>query len=158
AVMRAAHLEPLGPYPGAAMPWPCRCLVCGRQSQPRYATVSKGTGCRHCGVEHRKQGTRLDPDLAAHVMRAANLETPDAYPGAGSPWRCRCLVCDREVTPRFTDVQKGHGGCKWCGWRSGAAKQRMQHEAASVTVVENGLEPLEPYPGSGKRWRCRCLR
>lgn len=158
AAMRAAHLEPMGPYPGAAEPWHCRCTVCGRESRPRYATVSRGAGCRYCGVERATWVTRLDPDEAAAIMRAAGLEPLEMYPGAGTPWRCRCSVCECEVTPRYTDVQKGHGGCKWCGWRTGAAKQRMRHEVASVTMVKNGLEPLEPYPGSGKQWRCRCLR
>jgi hypothetical protein len=25
-------------------------------------------------------------------------------------------------------------------------------------MIEHGLEPLEPYPGAGRQWRCRCLR
>jgi hypothetical protein len=51
AVMRAAHLEPAGPYPGATKPWPCRCAACGRESTQRYANVYMGTGCRYCGVD-----------------------------------------------------------------------------------------------------------
>jgi len=54
----AAGLEPLGPFPGAARPWPCRCAACGRESQPRYATLSNGTTCRYCGVERAKLLTR----------------------------------------------------------------------------------------------------
>ena len=120
AVMRAAGLEPCGPYPGAARPWPCLCAVCGQQSKPRYATVSKGTGCRYCDVDRAKQALRLDPQAAATVMRTAGLEPLETYPGAGAPWRCRCTKCGREVTPRYDDVRGGHSGCKWCSWQATA--------------------------------------
>jgi recombinational DNA repair protein (RecF pathway) len=158
AVMRAAGLEPVGPYPGSARPWLCRCTRCGRESKPRYATVSMGTGCRYCGGERIRQALRLDADQAAATMREAGLEPLGAYPGAGSPWRCRCTGCGREVTPRYTDVRGGHAGCKWCAWQANAVRLRMDHETAAVLMIEHGLEPLEPYPGAGRRWRCRCLR
>ena len=159
--MRAAGLEPGGPYPGAAQPWPCRCTICGRDSEPRYGTVSKGTGCRYCGMDRTRQALRLDPEAAAAAMRAAGLEPLETYPGAGTPWRCQCTNCGRQVTPRYDDVHGGHGGhvgCKWCAWQATAVSQRMSHETAAVTMIENGLEPLEPYPGSDRPWRCRCLR
>jgi hypothetical protein len=159
AVMRAAGLEPAGPYPGAARPWPCHCMVCGRESKPRYANVSNGTGCRYCGADRIRQALRLDPEVAVAAMRAAGLEPLQPYPGAGKPWKCRCTACGREVTPRYDDVRGGRSsGCKWCGWQATAVSLRMDHEAAAVTMIENGLEPLEPYPGSGRPWRCRCLR
>ena len=150
AVMRAAGLEPAGPYPGAARPWPCRCMVCGRESRPRYATVSKGTGCRYCAVDRAAQALRLDPEAAAGTMRDAGLEPLETYPGAGAPWRCRCTSCGREVTPRYDDVRGGHRGCKWCAWQATAASLRMDHETAAVTMIERDLEPLEPYPGSSR--------
>jgi hypothetical protein len=158
AVMRAAHLEPAGPYPGATKPWPCRCTVCGQESTPRYANVYMGTGCRYCGLDRIAQALRLDADQVAATMRAAGLEPLEPYPGSGKPWRCRCAACGREVTPRYDDVRGGHGGCKWCAWQANAISLRMDYETAAVIMIENGLEPLEPYPGSGRPWRCRCLR
>ena len=47
-------------------------------------------------------------------MRAAQLEPLEPYPGTAVPWRCRCLKCDREVTPRRHAIMKGQGGCKYC--------------------------------------------
>jgi hypothetical protein len=158
AVMRAAGLEPLGPYPGAARRWPCRCGRCGRESTPRYANVSNGSGCRYCGGERIRQALKLDGDQAAAVMRAAGVEPLEPYPGAGSPWRCRCVTCVTEVTPRYEDVRDGHAGCKWCARKAAAAGLRLDHETAAVLMIEHGLEPLEPYPGAGCQWRCRCLR
>lgn len=101
---------------------------------------------------------RLDPDQAAAVMKDSGLEPLVAYPGAGQPWKCQCGTCGRQVTPRYTDIRRGWGGCKWCATRANAANLRMDHDTAAATMIENGLQPLEPYPGSTRPWRCRCLR
>jgi hypothetical protein len=97
---------------------------------------------------------RLDHDAAAAIMRAAGVEP---YPAAGEPWLCRCLTCDREMTPRYTDVRLGHGGCKWCGWRKAGLAQRTEYEITASFMIEHGLEPLEQYRGAAEQWRCRCL-
>ena len=48
-VMRDAGLEPLGPFPGAVTKWPCICMSCGRQVQPKYNNIQQGGGgCRYC--------------------------------------------------------------------------------------------------------------
>lgn len=48
--MRAVRLTPLGPYPGANVPWRCRCDICGRESSPRHASAKhRGSGCNYCG-------------------------------------------------------------------------------------------------------------
>ena len=62
------------PYPGAARPWPCKCERCGRESTPRYANVSNGSGCRYCGSERIRQALRLDADEAETAMRDAGVE------------------------------------------------------------------------------------
>ncbi len=40
-------------------------------------------------------------------MRAAGAEPLLPYPGAQVPWLCRCLTCDREITPRYDNVVRG---------------------------------------------------
>lgn len=34
--------------------------------------------------------------------------------------------------------------------------RKLTHEEASEVMLAAGLEPLEPYRGSGKPWKCRC--
>ncbi len=63
---------------------------------------------------HDLMPKRLEPEAAAAVMRAAGVEPIEPYRNSQSPWRCRCLSCGREVAPRYTDVVRGYGGCKWC--------------------------------------------
>jgi hypothetical protein len=156
-VMRAAGLVPLEPYPGSGQPWRCRCDRCENEVTPRYAAVCRGAGCRYCALETAGQSIRLDGEGAADLMRAAGLVPLQPYPGAGLPWLCRCLTCDRDVTPRYTDVRRGHGGCKRCACQKAGLGQRTEHEIAVSFMIEHGLEPLEQYPGAGKQWRCRCM-
>ena len=60
AIMRAAKLEPLGPYPGYHTPWICLCTRCKRPTNPTVANVGQGgCGCRTCapyGYDPSKDG------------------------------------------------------------------------------------------------------
>jgi hypothetical protein len=93
---------------------------------------------------------RKDPREPADIMRVAGLEPLEPYPGSGVPWRCRHVACGREVTPRLSNVTKGQRGCVYCSGRV-----RLDPEAAASVMRAAGLEPLEPYPGSDRHWRCR---
>ncbi len=50
AAMRAAGEEPLEPYPGADVPWLCRCLDCERVRRRVYWVVVAGHRCRWCSM------------------------------------------------------------------------------------------------------------
>ena len=70
AVMEAAGLEPLEPYPGALVTWHCRCTGCGRDVHPRYGNVVKGQGgCVYCAA-----GRRFDPGAPAWLYLLAHQE------------------------------------------------------------------------------------
>jgi hypothetical protein len=47
-------------------------------------------------------------------MLDRNLKPLEAFPGAAKKWKCLCLTCNREVTPMYTSIQRGQGGCKFC--------------------------------------------
>ena len=150
--MRAAGLEPLEPYPTGAVPWRCRCVKCEREVTPTYENVKNGKRCAYCA------GVRVDATDAGELMRAAGLEPLEPYPGTNVPWRCRCLVCNHEVTPQYTYVRQGKGGCLTCS-RKRMRQERLLPESETVaTMVAAGLEPLEPYPGIDVPWRSRCTQ
>ena len=98
------------------------------------------------------RGRPIIPEVEARqVMLDADLEPLEPYPGSSSPWQCRCGVCGEVVTPMYATVKAG-GGCRVC-----SAKTRSTPSADAVAVmVAVGLEPLDPYPGASKPWRCRC--
>ncbi len=84
-------------------------------------------------------------------MRAASLEPLVGYPGRSAPWLCRCLQCGQTVSPRYGAVQAGTG-CRYCN------DTAIKPEAAAALMRSTQLEPLEPYPGALRKWKCRCLK
>lgn len=156
-LFRAHLLVPLEPWPGSSSaPWKARHLVCGRVGAPRLGNVAAGQGpCRWCGQEATHDALRKDDAEAAKVMLAAGLEPLAPFPGVDHPWLCRHVACGSEVSPTFTNVKRGQGGCLACGARATALRLRMPEDEARDVMLGWGLTPLEPYPGSGRPWRCR---
>ncbi|WP_371578071.1 hypothetical protein [Streptomyces sp. NBC_01314] len=156
AVMRAAGLEPLEPYPGANVAWNSRCVKNAHQVAPTFTSVRVGAsgGCRHCGRlaagERRRAAGR---EQAEADMRAAGFEPLEPYPGSRVRWSCRHIVCGRTVHPRLFGIRAGKGGCRAC-----AGRVPVDRETAEAEMRVIGMEPLEPFPGRVRdRWRCRCV-
>jgi hypothetical protein len=92
-VMRAAGLEPLEPYPGSMTKWRCRCLRCGNEVEPKwYAIQQGGRGCRTCA----DAALRLSEHEAVSAMNDAGFEPLEPYVNNYTPWRSRCLACNRD--------------------------------------------------------------
>lgn len=93
-------------------------------------------------------------------MRARGAEPLVPFPGTQKPWRCRCLVCGGESSPRYNDViNKGSGVCRGA-CRSRKISDGLRRDATEAVVVMRawGWEPMEHYPGAGKQWSCRCMQ
>jgi hypothetical protein len=90
------------------------------------------------------------PALAIQLMFEANLEPLEQFPGSQYHWKCRCLLCGNIVNPKYTDIQAGSGGCKYCGGHF------VDPEAARKTMISSGLIPQSEYVNSGTKWHCRC--
>lgn len=145
--MRNGGLEPLEPYPGARKSWKCRCLACGMTTGAFYSTVKRGgTGCAYCA------GKKVDPDEAKKVMLRAGLEPLEPYEKADKPWKCQCLTCFKVVTPAYSAIGQGQGGCVYC-----AGKKVDPQDAVSL-FLENSLKPLEPFEGTEKKWKSECMK
>lgn len=146
--MRSLGLEPLEDYPGAAAGWRCRCTSCGELSSRIYANAkARGSGCGKCRQKAKWEARAAE---AVEFMRGRGFEPLEPYPGSGEPWRCRCVECDREVRPRRQSVKRG-SGCRYC-----ATRRRIDPETAAQEMRANGLEPAEPFPGTGRLWNCVC--
>ncbi len=108
--MLAAGLRPLEPFPGSAKPWRCE-HACGRVVSPTYNHIQQGRG--GCSVCARKE---VDPEIVMATMFSAGLTPLELFPGSAKPWRCH-HECGREIHPRYTHIQQGQGGCKFCAVR-----------------------------------------
>jgi len=157
ALMRAAGLEPVEPYPGGNHRlWRCRCVNCGAECTPTRANISRGQGgCVSCGIRLNAAQRLGDAEQAVVDMVAAGLQPLEAYRGVNQPGHCRCTRCDSEVWPRLASIRSGGGGCLKCGYAATSAKQRHDPNQAEQEMRTAGYLPLEPYPGADHRWRCR---
>jgi len=100
---------------------------------------------------------KLTHEEAEALMLAAGLTPLEQYRNSKYPWKCECQTCKSIVTPAFSSIQSGQGGCKSCALREQAAKRKMDDQEASKVMFENGFEPLEPYPGNQRKWHCKCM-
>ncbi len=142
--MRAKNLEPLAPYPGAAKPWRCRCLVCGHEVTPLMSNVRKPGrgGCKWCGAAASK-AKRLDAESAAvKALLDVGLEPLEPCPGANPRWRVRCLTCGAETAPRLMNVRNGkQGACQHC-----VGLAPTPEPVVRQAFAEADFTPLAPYP------------
>ncbi|MET9878609.1 GIY-YIG nuclease family protein [Actinacidiphila glaucinigra] len=124
------------------------------------AADSIGTGKVTAGGPRRKLSAHglIDPGVAIAQMQNAGLQPLKPYPGRATlPWRCRCMTCGSESTPRLSGIRRGRGGCRPCATAAvTAAKITAKAQDATAVMKAAGFEPLEPYPGSARPWRCRC--
>ena len=95
---------------------------------------------------------KLDPKVAEAVMLAAGLRPLEPYTSAKTPWKCKCQVCGRVVSPRFGNIQNRIGkGCLYCNNRL------TDSETAIKRMTENNLLPLEPFVNGRTPWKSRCV-
>jgi hypothetical protein len=115
AEMVAAGVKPLEKYPGSTEPWRCECLRCGKISMTRYIGIQRGErGCLDCGNASSAATRKMPSEVAAQFMLDAGYEPLEPYQKSSTPWRCIHLKCGNEVTPAYSTIQQGGGGCKTC--------------------------------------------
>lgn len=155
AMMRTAGYEPLEPYLSAAAPWSCRHAACGEVVRVKASSIRSGYDpcpvCRAVGYKQRAAARRTDPAEAAALMRVHGFEPLEPYPGASVGWHCRCTTCGKESKPLYSGVKGRRHRCGHC-----AGSAPLDPVACAAEMRAAGFEPLEPYPGSDKRWLCRC--
>jgi hypothetical protein len=148
-VMRSAGYEPQEPYVNSGHQWKCLCLTCGKETTPTYGEARTGSRCKYCANK------AISPEDAVEVMRRGGFEPLEPYPGSMNPWMCRHNECGEILSPRYAHVQQGRRACQRCSKKYQAEILSLDPEEAVVVMRNAGLEPLEPYPGNNKPWRCR---
>ena len=140
-------LKVIGSYKSIASPLECLCLKCNRNVRKSYATLQKGkNGCPYCSED------KVDPVDAIASIRRRGFEPLVPFPGPKKPWPCICTTCNRESRPTHVGKSQTGSGCAFC------SKNRVDPEEAVAYMISQGIEPLENYPGSAKKWRCRCSK
>ena len=148
SAMLKAGWRPLSSYNGKnnKSKWESECIKCGEISKPNLGNVLAGSsGCGYC------KGNRVNSKKAIEIMLGFSLKPLVKYPGAGAPWKSKCITCLQTVYPRFADVKYGIG-CAYCSGR------RVNVVEAEMLMKKNKLKPLVEYPGASVPWSCICLK
>lgn len=163
------NLLPLEDFPGAGKPWLAKCEKCGSRVKPRLSDIRMGhSGCKKCAdiSGGKKRRLNANPTRAGQntnfqhvidVMRNAYLEPLEEYVGSQSKWKCKCLKCGAIVSPRYTTIAQGNGGCMQCFRKEQIGRGRLDEKSAVRIMLAKNLKPLEKYPGAMKPWKCECL-
>ncbi len=135
-------LVPQEKFPGTQKNWKSIHQKCGKIVFPKYSTIQQGgSGCKYCA------GNFVEPSKALDLFRSKGLEPIDSYPGANKPWKSIHLKCGRVVSPAYSSIQSGQGGCGHC------AGNVVDPKVAMALFIERGLVPQEAFPGSKRGWR-----
>jgi DNA-directed RNA polymerase subunit M/transcription elongation factor TFIIS len=153
AIMLKVDLQPLEPYVKNSHKWKCKCLKCGAIVHPRYQDIRHGRGgCRTCGNAKMAKSMTLSSEKAVKVMLDANLKPLEQYKGAIRRWKCKCLICNKIVYPRYSNVSKNRSGCVYC------TKQEVDPKDVVKMMIKAKLKPLEPYTSNRTKWKCKCMK
>jgi hypothetical protein len=92
---------------------------------------------------------KLDHKVAEALMLRAQLQPLEPYKSSRAKWKCKCLNCKKIVYPSHSHIKQGTNGCIYC-----AKGQYVDPKDAKKLMIKAGLKPLEPYKGSGLKWKC----
>jgi hypothetical protein len=145
-VMTKTNLKPLEPYKNTQTPWKCRCLVCKKIVYIRFKDVQRSLkGCTYC-LKLKVDGAEL-----VKKMVKAKLKPLEPYKNSFTGWKCKCLRCNKTVSPSWNQIRRGQGGCKYCAGKVVSPAQ------AKRVFRKSKLMPLEPYKNARTPWKSKCL-
>ena len=101
---------------------------------------------------------KLDPKVAEAVMLKAGLKPLEPYRNSKTSWKCKCMKCKKIVSPKFSGIKQGRGGCIHCGYEARVMPTKYLEKEAVLIMLKVGLKPLVPYKNSHFAWKCRCLK
>jgi hypothetical protein len=153
SIMLKAGVRPLEPFTSSSRPWLCKCLKCKYQVSPTYNSVQQGNGaCKYCA------GNAVHPNEIRKVLKKLKLKPLVEFPGAKKPWKCKCLVCSKVVSPNFSALKSGNSGCQYCARKLVGDKNRTDKDYALKLMNSVGLEPIEPFKNSQYPWKSKCVK
>jgi len=78
------------------------------------------------------------------------LEPLEPFPGTQKPWKSKCLITGKTVSPTYGKVRDFGHRCKYC---SGF---EIDIPGAIALMKSRGFSPLDKYPGANRPWKCKC--
>lgn len=147
--MKARGFKTLEPFPGAVKPWSVQCIDCKKKFATTFHSLSTKNRCKYCS------GVVLDEKDIAKRLKELKLKPLVEFPGARTPWKLRCLQCNRVVTPTYSHLTRNDrnvGGCAYC------SRRRVHMDDIVKLMVKKKLKPIGSYVNGKTPWLCQCLK
>ncbi len=148
AIFKKAGFEPIGKYPGnTKTKWKSFHKPCGRTVSPEFAKVKLGLGCSYCA------GTTKITESAARKLFIKNkLEPLEPFSNSQKPWKSKCLITGKVVSPTYGKVRDYGHRCKYCS-------ENVTDEVDAIAFMKKaGFKAMAPFPGGNKPWKSQCLK
>ena len=95
---------------------------------------------------------RVSAVYARELFFKNNLEPLVPFPGTQKPWKSKCLITGKIVSPTYGKVRDFGHRCSYC------SKNKVEPTDAISVMNKNGFKPLVPYPGGNKPWKVQCKK
>lgn len=135
-----------------------KCLECKEISETNWDTLTKkgrNTGCEFCSRSKAKF-QQVTEEKHKQLLSEHNLEALGKYTGNNDLIFVKCLLCKKRKQIRRSFLLqrvKKMQGCMTCSGARVADPKKI-----SRIMKKAKLQPLVPYSGVHKRWKCKCLK
>lgn len=148
AIFKKAGFEPIGKYPGnTKTKWKSLHKPCGQIVSPEFSKVKQGLGCSHCAGN-----TKISESAARKLFLKHDLEPIEPFVNSQLPWKSKCLLTGKIVSPTYGKVRDHGHRCKYCS-------ENVTDEVDAVALMKKaGFKTLAPFPGGQKPWKSQCLK
>ena len=149
AAMKKRGFKTLKPFPGATKPWAVQCMKCNRKFDTVFHSLNTKNRCKYC------QARAVDEKDIEMVLKKLQFIAEVEFPGAGVPWKLRCLKCNRVTTPTWDHLTRKDRDVQGCTYCSG---HRLDLPEVKKFMTSKKLKPLEPYVNTHTPWLCICMK
>lgn len=96
--------------------------------------------------------SRITEEVARALFIKNNLKPLEKFPGTQKPWKSRCLITGKTVSPTYGKVRDFGHRCIYC------SRGVIEEKQALAIMKEAGFTPLVAFPGTNKPWKSMCGR
>jgi len=97
---------------------------------------------------------KLDPKVAEKVMLKAKFQPLEPYQGASTPWKVKCLLCEKIVKVSYHNIKNGFSGRKQCC----SPVAGISKGDALTKFNKHGFIVLGDYTTSNKSIEVKCKK
>ena len=103
---------------------------------------------------------KMDSKVAVAVMKKASLKPLVPYVNSVTPWKCKCLVCNKIVEVQLQRVKYSSRGCPECGKIRSKTHRLHPKKFAYSEMLKAGWRPLSSYDGKNNKsqWKSECIK